>query len=632
LLGGFRVSVGARTVEGDRWRRRKAANLLKLLALAQGHRLHRERIMAVLWPDLDARSQANNLHRALHFARRALEPGAANATSRYLPLQGDLLALCPDGPLWVDVEAFKEAVATAHRAREPAAYRAAADLYAGELLPEDRYEAWAEERREALRETYLALLTGLAELYEEREEYEPAALEALRLALTGNPAHEEVHRGLMRLYAASGERQRAMAQYEQLEKALSEELGAEPAAASRRLHEEILADRFPKAPSRSGSSPSEEPADLSRHNLPNARTSFVGREREMVGVKRSLAMTRVLTLTGSPGCGKTRLALEVARNLVGAYPEGSWLVKLAPLSEGELVPQAVAQALGVREQPGRALVETLEDALRPRKMLLVLDNCEHLMEAVVHLVDALLDSCPRLRVLATSRETLTAAGEVSWVVPSLTVPDSRHPSTAEELEGYESVRLFMERARQRDPSLVLTLRNAQAVARICRRLDGIPLAIELAAARMGVLSVEQLAERLEDSLKLLGGGGSQTVEPRHRTLRATLDWSHDLLSEDERALFGRLSIFAGGWTLEAAEEVCSGEGIEQDDVLDLMSRLVDKSLVVAEASPAEEGALRCRMLEPVRPGGRGRDGRSPRGGAGPGAPRGILPGARGRDR
>jgi non-specific serine/threonine protein kinase len=234
-----------------------------------------------------------------------------------------------------------------------------------------------------------------------------------------------------------------------------------------------------------------------------------------------------------------------------------------------------------------------------------LDNCEHLLEAVVYLVDALLGSCPRLRVLATSRETLDAAGEVSWVVPSLTVPDSQHPSTAEELEGYESVRLFIERARQRDPSLVLTLRNAQAVARICRRLDGIPLAIELAAARMGVLSVEQFAERLEDSLKLLSGG-SRTVEPRHRTLRATLDWSHDLLEEDdERALFRRLSVFAGGWTLEAAEEVCSGEGIEQEDVLDLMSRLVDKSLVVAEASsPGEEGVLRCRMLEPVRQYGR----------------------------
>ncbi len=216
LLGGFEVSVGPWAVEGNEWRLRKARSLVKLLALAEGHTLHRERITAALWPELDTKSAANNLHQVLHFARAALEPGAENPTSRYLPLQGDLLALCPEGPLWVDVEAFEEAARAARRAREPAAYRAAANLYAGELLPEDRYETWAEERREALRETYLALLTGLAELYEEREEYEPA-VEALRLALTGNPAHEEAHRGLMRLYAASGERQRAMAQYEQLD-------------------------------------------------------------------------------------------------------------------------------------------------------------------------------------------------------------------------------------------------------------------------------------------------------------------------------------------------------------------------------------------------------------------------------
>ncbi len=601
LLGGFRVSVGARTVEGDRWRRRKAANLLKLLALAQGHRLHREQVMAVLWPDLDARSQANNLHRALHFARRALEPGAANATSRYLPLQGDLLALCPDGPLWVDVEAFEEAVATAHRAREPAAYRAAADLYAGELLPEDRYEAWAEERREALRETYLALLAGLAELYEEREEYGPA-VEALRLALTGDPAHEEAHRGLMRLYAASGERRRAVAQYELLEKALSE-LGAEPAAASRSLHEEVLADRYrPRSESRA-SKESAAPA----HNLPNARTSFVGREREMVGVKRSLAMTGVLALTGTGGCGKTRLALEVARDLVGIYPNGVWLVELAPLSDPELVPQAVAAALGVREQPGRPLVRTLSDHLGSKQTLLVLDNCEHLIGACARLVDALLNACPGLRVLATSREALRIAGETNWPLSPLALPDAgQRLPPVEELVRYEAIRLFVDRARSRLPAFELTEGNARDVAEVCRKLDGIPLGIELATARMSALAVEQIVAMLNDSLRLLTTG-VRTADPRHRTLRATLAWSYELLDEPERELFGRLSVFAGGWTLEAAEEVCSGTGTGQDDVLNLLSRLVDKSLVVAEASsPGEEGALRYRMLEPVRQYGRER--------------------------
>jgi predicted ATPase len=266
-------------------------------------------------------------------------------------------------------------------------------------------------------------------------------------------------------------------------------------------------------------------------------------------------------------------------------------VELAALSEGELVPQAVAKAVGVREQPGRPLSETLKDTLRARKILLVVDNCEHLIEAVVRLVDALLDSCPGLRVLATSRETLNAAGEVAWVVPSLTVPDSGQASMAEKLGGYESVRLFIERARGRDPSFVLTPRNGPAVAQVCRRLEGIPLAIELAAARIGVLPVERIAERLDDSLRLLTAGG-RTALPRHRTLRAALEWSHELLGEAERMLFRRLSVFAGGSTLEAAEAVGAGDGIEHHDVLDLLSRLVDKSLVVAEAS-------RYRMLEPL---------------------------------
>jgi predicted ATPase len=233
----------------------------------------------------------------------------------------------------------------------------------------------------------------------------------------------------------------------------------------------------------------------------------------------------------------------------------------------------------------------------------VVDNCEHLMEAVVGLVDALLDSCPKLRVLATSRQMLNVPGEVNWTVPSLTVPGSRQEAyTPGELEAYESVRLFVDRANQRDPSFESTSSNVQAVAQVCRRLDGIPLAIELAAGRMGMLSAEQLASRLEDFLKLLTGG--RTVVPRHRTLRATLAWSHELLSESERVLFRRLSVFDGGWTLEAAEDVCWGEGVEQGDVLEVLSELVERSLVVAWAR--EEGVPRFRMLEPVRQYGRER--------------------------
>jgi non-specific serine/threonine protein kinase len=333
------------------------------------------------------------------------------------------------------------------------------------------------------------------------------------------------------------------------------------------------------------------------HNLPAERTSFIGRERELAEVERVLATTRLLTLTGVGGCGKTRLALKAARNLLEAYPGGAWLVELAPLSEGELVPQAVATALGVREQPGRRpFTATLADALREEEALLVLDNCEHLIDAVAQLVDTLLDSCPALRILATSREALSVASEANWPVPPLSLPDPQRPITAEELAGYESARLFLERARHRKPAFALTPQNAEAVADVCRRLEGIPLAIELAAVRIGVLSVEQIAERLRDSLKLLTVGG-RTASPRQRTLKGMLDWSYELLSELERKLFGRLSVFAGGWNLEAAEAVSIGGDVEEDDVLDLLSLLVDKSMVAAEES--EDSEIRYRMLDPV---------------------------------
>ncbi|HEY6712996.1 MAG TPA: tetratricopeptide repeat protein [Rubrobacter sp.] len=608
LLGGFRVSVGSRSIGEEEWHLRKAGSLLKVLALSPGHRLHREQAMELLWPDLHPEAALNNLHYALRVARRTLEPPAlaSSAPSRYLRLRSRQLTLCPDSPLWVDVKAFEEAAATArHAIPEPAAFRAAIDLYSGELLPQDRYEAWAEQRRAELRGLYLTLLLEVGALYEERKEFE-LGIEALGRVVAQEPTHEGAHVGLMRLHALLGRRTEALGQYERLREAPLKDLGTEPDTAATRLQQEIWAGTFPLADSPpAGFLPQEEEAPSSpagtarRHNLPLARTSFIGRERERLEVKRLLAMTKLLTLTGAGGCGKTRLAVEVAGDLVGAYPDGVWLVELAALSEGELVPQAVAQALGVPEQPDRSLLETLKDVLRSRKMLLVVDNCEHLVEAVASLVDALLDSCPGLRVLATSREPLNAAGEVAWVVPSLTVPYSRQQAyTPPELEAYESVRLFLERASQRDPFFELTLRNGQAVAQVCRRLEGIPLAIELAAGRMGMLSAEQLASRLEDFLKLLTGG--RTADPRHRTLRATLEWSHELLSEPERVLFSRLSVFAGGWTLEAAEEVCSGEGIEQDDVLELLSELVDKSLVAAEASPGEERVVRFRMLEPVR--------------------------------
>jgi predicted ATPase/DNA-binding CsgD family transcriptional regulator len=339
------------------------------------------------------------------------------------------------------------------------------------------------------------------------------------------------------------------------------------------------------------------PGRSARHNLPAPLTSFIGREREVAEVQARLAAGRLLTLTGVGGCGKTRLALEVARVVLDQYPDGVWLVELGPLADAALVPHSVAAVVAVRETAGQSTINAVASRLRARRALLVLDNCEHLLEACAHLVDALLRACPEVHILATSREALGITGEVAWRVPSLPVPDPQHLPPLAALRANAAVRLFTERALATQSQFVLTERNAPAVAQVCARLDGIPLALELAAARVAGLAVDQLAARLGQRFRLLTGG-SRTALPRQQTLRATLDWSYDLLSQPDQMLLERLSVFAGGWTLEAAEAVCSGDGIEMTDVTEGVLRLVNKSLVVAVEPP--DGHQRYRLLETVR--------------------------------
>jgi len=349
------------------------------------------------------------------------------------------------------------------------------------------------------------------------------------------------------------------------------------------------------------------------NNLPVQLTAFVGRERELAEVKQLLGTTHLLTLTGSGGTGKTRLSLETAADLLEHFVDGVWLVELAPVLDPALVVQSVATALGVREQPGRPLFDVLADYLRYKQLLLILDNCEHLIEACARLAADLLQASPKLKMIASSREALGIAGEATFSVPSLSLP--RVPPgntglpTVDELAQYEAVRLFVERASGALPAFRLTDANAPVVAQICRRLDGIPLAIELAAARVKVLKVEQIAARLDDRFRLLTGG-SRTALPRQQTLRALIDWSWDLLSETERALIRRLSVFVGGWTLEAAEAVGgdpepaaldkpSGSPLlPPEEVLDFLSQLVNKSLVVVDSD--QEAEARYRLLESIR--------------------------------
>jgi non-specific serine/threonine protein kinase len=331
----------------------------------------------------------------------------------------------------------------------------------------------------------------------------------------------------------------------------------------------------------------------------------VGRLAELEEVSRLVRGSRLLTLTGAGGCGKSRLAVQVASNLVESFPDGAWMVELAPLEEPALVIPRVAASLGVREEPGRPLLETLRRALASRALLLVLDNCEHLLRACAEVASALLAAGPGLRILATSREPIGIAGETTWRVPPLSVPDLDGPAplSRREIGRVESVRLFLERAAAAAPAFALTDETAETVARICARLDGIPLAIELAAARARVLPVGQILARLEDRFRLLKSATPGQL-PHHETLRATVDWSYDLLSLDERTLFDRLSVFAGGASLEAVETVCADESIHSENVLDLLTHLADKSLLYPEEGAG--GSARYRLLETLREYGRER--------------------------
>jgi non-specific serine/threonine protein kinase len=339
------------------------------------------------------------------------------------------------------------------------------------------------------------------------------------------------------------------------------------------------------------------------NNLPVALSSFIGREHEVAEIQARLAAHRLLTLTGPGGCGKTRLAIRAANDLAAGFADGVWLVELAPLADAALVPQAVAAACGVREQPGRPLLDTLPDQLQFSKTLLLLDNCEHLIAACAQLAETLLQACPNLRILATSREPLGVPGEVIWPVPPLSLPEPqpwRSPTSGQDAlpvyELSEAMRLFAERAAAASPAFALTPENGAWVADICRRLDGIPLAIELAAARVRALSVRQIAGRLDDRFHLLTSG-SRTAPPRHQTLAAALDWSYALLTSSEQAVLQRLSAFAGGCTLEAAEYVGASGGVARGEVLDTLSNLVDKSLVTVDRF---DGQRRYRLLETIR--------------------------------
>lgn len=591
LLGGFSVSIHGQEIPDSRWRLHKVKNLVKLLALARAHRLHRDQLIDTLWPESDPKAGSNLFYQTLHFARQVL----ADAGSNYLCFQDGFLSLS-DG-VWVDTEQFEQTAAHARHCQEPAEFHRALAFYTGCLLPEDLYEDWTVQPREALRQAYLSLLLDLAGVEESRGNY-TAGIQTLQRLLADDPSSEAAHIGLMRLYALCGQRQQALRQYQILRDVLRAELDAEPSRYAEQLAEAIRCGRFAPTESPTIESPG---GDARKTNLPAQLTSFIGREKQIEDIRRLMNDHRLVTLTGAGGIGKTRLALAAAEGLLLCFPDGVFLVELAPLSDPNLVAQECTKSLSMLEQPGIPYADALAYYLKNKHLLLILDNCEHVVAACTQLAGRLLKECPRLHILTTSREVFSVPGEIPFRVPSLEVVDHHARPPLAEMARVEAVRLFVERAADVSPGLALTEENAGWIAQIGQRLDGIPLAIELAAARTRMLTVEQIATRLDNLFHLLTSG-NRAVLPRHQTLKATIDWSYDQLTSRERMLFQRLSVFAGSWMLDAVEAVCLGEAggsearLDAIEMLDLLGQLVDKSLVVTETS---ECGTRYRMLEVI---------------------------------
>jgi predicted ATPase/DNA-binding SARP family transcriptional activator/Tfp pilus assembly protein PilF len=581
--------------------------LLARLLLSANRMVPADRLADDLWDgDPPAQSMAT-LRVYVSRLRRALGPQAAlltQAPGYRLNVDDDQLDAARFERL---VRAAESDMAAGRAGAPPATLREALGLWRGPALSDVADLAFAQADAGRLEEARQVALENRidADLACGRHASLAAELEGLAASY---PLRERLTgQRILALYR-SGRQAEALGAYADLRARLAEELGIDPNPDLQRLQEKILRQhpgldwhppRTAQAPdgaypARTGQAPGGAGAPARPAGLPTETTSFVGREAELETIDELLRLSRLLTLTGPGGSGKSRLALRSGALASGRYPGGVWLVQLAPISRPDLVVPAAAQALSAREEPGRTPLGSVIARLRDTDALLIVDNCEHVMDAAADMISELLRGCSRLRILATSQTRLGVPGEASWPVPPLTVPgpEAADPGTAAEAE---SVRLFCDRAALARPGFGLTAGNVAAVSDICRQLDGIPLAIELAAARVSALTVAQLSARLSDRFRLLTGG-SRAALPRHRTLEAAIEWSHDLLGEAEQVCFRRMAVFSGGCTIDAAEAVCPDHALPPETVFETVTALIDRSLLTTQEL---SGSMRYGMLESI---------------------------------
>ena len=544
---------------------RAGQSLFAYLILTAGTQHRREKLAGMFWPDVPEEKARAYLRHEVWRIRKAL---FQTSTVDYLVTDNLTIGFNLSSARWLDVAGLKNSsnVSSTEELIQ------ALSSYQGELLS-GFYEDWIVYEREHLQMLFEQKIACVLEQLEQEKRWDDI-LEWAERWISLNATAEDAYRALMVAYDALGDRAKLTSTYERCRQALRQ-LDLEPS-------EETRALAFKR---------------ISKIRVPIPLTSFIGREKEIKEVAALLAKSRLVTLTGSGGVGKTRLAIQVVAEVLDRFPDGVWFLDLAPLSDPALVPATFANIVGLRESGDLSAIELLKYFFQSRRSLVIFDNCEHLIDACSQLGHFLLTSCEHLLILATSREPLRVSGEIPYRVPSLTVPGYNIQFALTELANMESVRLFTERATLIAPEFVFNALNAFDIARICQRLDGIPLAIELAAARANLLSTQQILTGLDDRFHLLTHGLRSALQ-RHQTLSAAIDWSYNLLPAQEQLFFGRLSVFAGGWTLEAAESVCEGNGIEKREILDFLSELLNKSLILAESGQGLE--MRYNMLETIR--------------------------------
>jgi predicted ATPase/DNA-binding SARP family transcriptional activator len=563
---------------------RHAQALFAYLILNAGKSQRRERLAGVLWPDSSDENARSNLRHELWRLRKTLETDGKS----YFRIDDLSIALDPVGEYDLDVKRLE------NRSIESSSVEdliEALSIYRGDLLP-GFYDEWVEVERERLSALFEAKLSRLVEILQTQERW-PEVLDWGNrwIALGGWP--EPAYRALMNAYANHGDLSKAAVIYERLTNGLQKDLGISPSNPTQELYHRLKANPKNEVQNVISTLPQLPRARIT--NLPRPLTSFIGRETEILQVQQLVSGNRLVTITGSGGVGKTRLAIQIGRALLPQYRDGIWWVELAALfriAQGERsaeinrsdhVTQAVAKVLRVPDAPGRLLLDETLEHLYSRQLLLILDNCEHLIDECAAFVGRVLVECPDVTILATSREVFGSPGEKAWRLPSLSLPREGALSNPDPKIASEAVGLFIERAADVLPGYQPRAADTSIIAQICTRLDGIPLAIELAAARMNLLSAQEIAARLDNRFNLLSDG-YRTDLPRHRTLRAAIEWSYDLLSLPEQVLFRRLSVFTGSFTLEAVEATCTGMVIHPPEVLSLMGRLVNKSLLNVEAA------------------------------------------------